>query len=156
MSKKKIFWFLVLLAGAAGPTYQYGYLPSLKQSTEGVEAASIGVQPRMMSNDDFIYMPINPPFVVNFTHLGALRYLQISLEVMYSDQHLLDQVQEHMPAIRNSLILLLSDQPFEKLSTFDGKQELREEMMLAVNDIIANKENFSSPGQMFITNFVMQ
>lgn len=102
------------------------------------------------------YLPIDPPFIVNFTHLGALRYLQISIEIMYPEQDIIERAVEHMPAIRNSLILLLSDQPYEKLSTLQGKEELRGEMVAAVNEIVFrdNAEQYS--GEMFITNFVMQ
>lgn len=102
------------------------------------------------------YFPIDPPFIVNFTHLGTLRYLQISIEIMYPQEDIIDRVIEHMPAIRNSLILLLSDQPYEKLSTFKGKEILRGEMVAAVNKIVYRGSVVEFPGEMFITNFVMQ
>lgn len=102
------------------------------------------------------YLPIDPPFIVNFTHLGALRYLQISIEIMYPQEYIIDRVIEHMPAIRNSLILLLSDQPYEKLSTLEGKEVLRGEMVAAVNEIVYPDSIIEFPGEMFITNFVMQ
>ena len=95
-------------------------------------------------------------YSVNFTHLGALRYLQISIEIMYPQEDVIDRVIEHMPAIRNSLILLLSDQPYEKLSTFEGKEMLRGEMVAAVNEIVYRGSTVEFPGEMFITNFVMQ
>lgn len=106
--------------------------------------------------EESFYLPIDPPFIVNFTHLGALRYLQISIEVMYPSEDVIDRVIEHMPAIRNSLILLLSDQPYEKLSTLQGKEELRGEMVAAVNEIVYQNTVVEFPGEMFITNFVMQ
>ncbi len=104
-----------------------------------------------------LYFPLNPPFVVNFSHLGTLRYLQISLEVMYEDQQFIDRVEQEMPAIRNQLILLLSDQKYEKLASYAGKQELRGEMIAAINDLIVEDEQAAPPhGDIFITNFVMQ
>lgn len=161
MSKKKILWTLVLLAGSAGPLSYFGYLPMVGASGEVFQASDdesheAGGHAAAESNPNTFYMPIDPPFIVNFTHLGALRYLQISLEVMYPDEKLLDRVHAHMPAIRNSLILLLSDQPYEKLSTLSGKEELRNEMVAAVNQIIFRDEEITHPGEMFITNFVMQ
>lgn len=159
MSKKKILWTLVLLAGAAGPLSYFGYIPLDGLPWESADAATAdhggGHGPATAKIETF-YLPIDPPFIVNFTHLGALRYLQISLEVMYPERVLLDQVNAHMPAIRNALILLLSDQPYEKLSTLEGKEELRKEMVAAVNSIIYQGEAVRHPGQMFITNFVMQ
>ena len=102
------------------------------------------------------YFPIDPPFIVNFSHLGALRYLQISIEIMYPQEDIIDRVIEHMPAIRNSLILLLSDQSYEKLSTLEGKEILRGEMVAAVDEIVYRGSVVEFPGEMFITNFVMQ
>ena len=95
---------------------------------------------------------------MNFTHLGELRYLQVALVAMHPDQQVLDLIERHMPAVRNSLILLLSDQQFDKLSSLEGKEQLRRQMLLAVNQIISNYDSLqiTDQGQIFITNFVMQ
>lgn len=83
-----------------------------------------------------VYMSLDPPFVVNFTHRGTLRYLQVSLELMYHDTALLAKVKEHMPAIRNDLILLFSNQDYENLASSAGKETLREEIFKAINHVI--------------------
>jgi flagellar FliL protein len=83
-----------------------------------------------------VYMSLDPPFVVNFTHRGTLRYLQVSLELMYHDPALLLKVKEHMPAIRNDLILLFSNQDYENLASAGGKENLREEIFKAINHVI--------------------
>ena len=83
-----------------------------------------------------VYLTLDPPFVVNFTHRGTLRYLQVSLEIMYHDPALLAKVTERMPVIRNDLILLFSNQDYEKLSTASGKEQLRHEIFHAINHVI--------------------
>lgn len=105
-----------------------------------------------------LYLPLNPPFVVNFTHEGTLRYLQAELEVMYHEESLIDRVTANMPAIRNALILLLSDQEFEKLSSRSGKEQLRREMLATVNDVILTEEEAELDiiGEVYITNYIMQ
>ena len=132
------------------PLEYFGIEVADSDGTEDHSAA-----PSLASGDAY-YLPIDPPFIVNFTHLGALRYLQISIEIMYPKEDIIERVVEHMPAIRNSLILLLSDQPYEKLSTLKGKEELRGEMVAAVNQIVYRDTAIEFPGEMFITNFVMQ
>ncbi|MES2603903.1 MAG: flagellar basal body-associated FliL family protein [Pseudomonadota bacterium] len=82
------------------------------------------------------YLNLDPPFVVNFTHRGTLRYLQVSLELSYEDPALLAKVTERMPEIRNDLILLFSNQDYEKLSTMAGKEQLRGEIFAAINHVI--------------------
>lgn len=154
--KKFLLSVIVLVSTLLGLSYS-GMLPLEYFGIESTEMTEDGhVAAPAPDSSDTYYLPIDPPFIVNFTHLGALRYLQISIEVMYPNEDIIERVVEHMPAIRNSLILLLSDQPYEKLSTFEGKEELRSEMVAAVNQIVYKGTVVEFPGEMFITNFVMQ
>ena len=151
---KKILIGLVLLvaAGGAGGAYYLGYLDSYLGNDETVaEEETVEKLPE-------IYLPLDPPFVVNFTHRGTLRYLQVSVELMYSEQEIIDQINEKMPAVRNSLILLFSDQSYELLSSYEGKEELRQDILLAVNDVIGLKSQngATKTGEAYFTNFVMQ
>jgi len=56
--------------------------------------------------------------------------------LMYHDPSLLARVTERMPVIRNDLILLFSNQDYEKLSSAEGKEMLRHEIFRAVNHVI--------------------
>ena len=155
--KKFLTGTIILVTILLGLSYS-GMLPLEYFGIETAETDADdghGPAPAATSGDAY-YLPIDPPFIVNFTHLGALRYLQISIEVMYPEEDIIDRVVEHMPAIRNALILLLSDQPYEKLSTLQGKEELRSEMVAAVNQIVYRGTPVEVQGEMFITNFVMQ
>lgn len=163
MNFKKIIIIGVAVVGlgGAGGAYFLGYLPGSSASAASTESeAEAEVEYDEEGNPIIpgrpIYMPINPPFVVNFTHLGTLRYLQVSLSVMYNDQRIIDRVSSELPAIRNDLILLLSDQTFEKLSSTAGKKELRSEMIAAINQQVLTQEDRDIHGEVYITNFVMQ
>lgn len=165
MKKVIIIMLAIIGIGVPAALYFLGIIDFGAASAEVVAEGEESETPVLDEHGDPIveeagealYLPLNPPFVVNFSHLGTLRYLQISLEVMYEDQHLLDRVEQEMPAIRNQLILLLSDQKYEKLASYAGKQELRGEMIAAINDLIVEDKQAPSPhGDIFITNFVMQ
>ncbi|PCI81626.1 MAG: hypothetical protein COB20_01350 [SAR86 cluster bacterium] len=153
--KKFLLTVIVLISTLLGLSYS-GMLPLEYLGMEVSQTDEEHSEAPPPTFSETHYLPIDPPFIVNFTHLGALRYLQISIEIMYPQKDIIDRVIEHMPAIRNSLILLLSDQPFEKLSTFEGKEVLRGEMVAAVNEIVYRGSTVEFPGEMFITNFVMQ
>ena len=164
--KKKLLIIAVAIVGlgGAGAAYFLGYLPGSSAAAETAESGE-AIEEAQIEYDEQgepiipgrpIYMAINPPFVVNFTHLGTLRYLQVSLSVMYNDQRIIDRVSTALPAIRNELILLLSDQKFEKLSSTEGKNELRDEMLAAINHRVLTQEDTDIHGEVFITNFVMQ
>lgn len=106
-----------------------------------------------------IYLSMDPAFVVNFTHRGTLHYLQLELDLMYHDQKIIDKITSHMPAVRNDLIMLFSNQEFEKLISAEGKEELRQEILLAVNNVAGihpDPDTGAMDGEVYITHFVMQ
>jgi flagellar FliL protein len=103
-----------------------------------------------------LYLALDPAFVVNFQGQGRAKFLQVSVEVMTRDQGILEAIQQHMPAIRNNLILLFSNQDYDNVSTIDGKEALREEALEEVQSIL--EEETGDPGveAVYFTSFVMQ
>lgn len=103
-----------------------------------------------------LYQPIEPPFIVNFEDQGVLRYLQIGLSVMTRDKSIVDAVNNHMPQIRNDLILLFAGQKMETLSTHEGKEKLRNQAMEKVQAVLIKE--IGSPGieDIYFTAFVLQ
>jgi len=103
-----------------------------------------------------IYLPIDPAFVVNFASQGKARFLQVTVEVMTRDPVMPDQIKLHMPVIRNNLMLLLSSQSYDGVSTLEGKETLREEALEVVQQIL--EEETDDPGieAVYFTSFVMQ
>jgi len=164
VKKIVIIAIAVVLVGGGTGAYMLGLIPggTVAEATAAAPEADDhgegdhGADGTGGDDAESNYMAINPPFVVNFTHLGTLRFLQISLAVMYDNEQYIDRVAGQMPAIRNELILLLSDQKFEKLNTLEGKQELRGEMIAAINKRILHEQESDVHGEVFITNFVMQ
>ena len=128
--KKIIAGVVVVALLAVGGLYFAGiiHLPGAGEEAAAEEHVVAEVPPT--------YLNLDPPFVVNFTHRGTLRYLQVSLELSYEDTSLLAKVTERMPEIRNDLILLFSNQDYEKLSTMAGKEQLRHEIFAAINHVI--------------------
>ncbi len=144
---------VALLAAAGGGLYFTGMLDSLLGAEESSTEEGI-VPPRVAS-----YMPLDPPFVVNFTHRGALRYLQLSVELMFYDVARLELARQRMPAIRNDVIILLSGKDFDSLSTIESKEQLRREILTAVCKVIeldVEAVVAGDEGTIYITNFIMQ
>jgi len=65
-------------------------------------------------------------------------------------------VQTHMPAIRNNLVLLFSGQSFEKVSTSEGKNELREAALTTIEKILEAESGDSGVEAVYFTSIVMQ
>ncbi|MDX1736549.1 MAG: flagellar basal body-associated FliL family protein [Halioglobus sp.] len=104
---------------------------------------------------DPIYLALSPAFLVNFDHNGTIRYLQLELQVMGRDQDVIDKVEANMPAVRNKVILLLSGQNYDSVSTVEGKDALRQEVLTAINESL-ELEGKTALQDVFFTNFVIQ
>jgi len=67
-----------------------------------------------------------------------------------------EQVKNHMPVIRNNLVLLFSSQTYDSVSTLEGKEALREEALTVIQKIL--EEETGDPGieAVYFTSFVMQ
>ena len=103
-----------------------------------------------------IYIPLDPAFVVNFADSGKARFLQVTVEVMTRHQEVEEQVKNHMPVIRNNLVLLFSSQTYDSVSTLEGKEALREDALGVIQKIL--EEETGDPGieAVYFTSFVMQ
>jgi len=99
-----------------------------------------------------IYLPLDP-FVVNFVQNGALRYLQITLELMSRNNEAIELTKISTPEIRNSLILVLSGHSYAELASREGKELIRQQVQEEVNRIIDDEEGIES---VYLTGFVMQ
>ncbi len=102
-----------------------------------------------------IYFAIDPPLVVSFEESSAVRFLQITVEIMARDQKAIDGVQKNVPLIRNNLLLLISNRDYHALMTREGKEKLRQEALAEVTNI-CKKEGTPPPSDLLFTSFVVQ
>jgi len=105
-----------------------------------------------------IYLPLDPPLVATFEDRSAVRFLQLTLEVMARDQESIDAVQTHMPVIRNNLLLLMGGRTLADLTSREGKEALRAEALAEVQRIVETNTSIESPGieELYFTSFVVQ
>ncbi len=99
-----------------------------------------------------VYLALDP-FIVNFVQNGALRYLQITMELMSRNAEVIELTESSVPEIRNSLILILSDHSYDVLASRDGKEMIRQQVQDEVNRIIGKEHGIES---VYLTGFVMQ
>jgi flagellar protein FliL len=87
-----------------------------------------------------IYYLLKPNFTVNYDVEGKQRFLQTEITLMYRDATLEKLLELHMPAVRNSLVMLLSSQNFVDLHTVEGKENLRATALKAIQEILAKEQ----------------
>jgi flagellar FliL protein len=102
-----------------------------------------------------IYYAIDPPLVVNFEEGSAVRFLQITMEAMASDQKAIDGVTKNVPLVRNNLLLLMSNRDYQSLMSREGKEKLRQEALTEVRSIL-KKQGSPAIDDLLFTSFVVQ
>jgi flagellar basal body-associated protein FliL len=105
-----------------------------------------------------IYLPLDPPLVATFEDQSTVRFLQLTLEVMARDQESIDAVQNHMPVIRNNLLMLMGGRTLTDLTSREGKEALRAEALEEVQRVLAKNASIEEPGveELYFTSFVVQ
>ena len=104
-----------------------------------------------------IYVPLDPPFVVSFSDgAGDARFLQLTLQAMARDEHTIEAVKTHAPAIRNSFLFLISGYKVEDLATLEGKEKLRAAMLSAANEIMEKNTGEAGIEELYFTSLVIQ
>jgi flagellar FliL protein len=101
------------------------------------------------------YFAIDPPLVVNFEDGAAVRFLQITMEVMSKDPKAIESVQKNVPLIRNNLLLLMSNRDYQSLMSREGKEKLRQEALTEVK-AIQKKQDGPLIDDLLFTSFVVQ
>ncbi len=140
--KKKLLMFigiavLLVLISVGATFFIVSKMMASKHAEEGGEASSEASEPAAAPA---IYYPLKPSFTVNYDVNGRQRFLQAELTLMYRDPAVLKTLELHMPAVRNGLVMLLSNQVFDELQTTEGKEKLRAAALQIVQDIITKEE----------------
>jgi len=104
-----------------------------------------------------LYAALDPPFVVNFEADQAVRFLQITVQVMSRDQATLDLLKANDPVVRNDLLLLFGNQKYATISTSAGKEKLRADSLDTVRKVVAGAGGKPELVEaIYFTSFVMQ
>ncbi|HTD75466.1 MAG TPA: flagellar basal body-associated FliL family protein [Steroidobacteraceae bacterium] len=102
-----------------------------------------------------VYFAIDPPLVVNFEDGSAVRFLQITMEVMAHDEKSIESVQKNIPLIRNNLLLLMSNRNYQNMMSREGKEKLRQEALAEVR-AVQKKDGGPEVDDVLFTSFVVQ
>jgi flagellar protein FliL len=104
-----------------------------------------------------LYLPLDPPFVVNFQADQLVRFLQVSVEVMSRDPKTVDLLKANDPLLRNDLLILLANQKYSVISTPAGKEQLRTDALAVIRKDVGQAGGDPKLVEaVYFTSFVMQ
>jgi flagellar FliL protein len=135
-------------------------LPDLKLDKDGkitaiVPMAAASKEAQGHTGKPSLYYAIDPPLVVNFEDGSAVRFLQITMEIMAHDEKAIESVQKNIPLIRNNLLLLMSNRNFQSMMSREGKEKFRQEALTEVR-AVQKKEGSPDVDDVLFTSFVVQ
>ena len=136
-------------------------LPDLQLNKDGKITAIVPVaaaakhDERAGPGQPALYYAIDPPLVANFEDASAVRFLQISMEIMAHDEKTIDSLQKNNPVIRNNLLLLMSNRNYQSLMSREGKEQLRQEALAEIR-AVQKKEGGPDVDDLLFTSFVVQ
>ena len=172
--KKLILLLLVVLLGAGGGYYAMYGMPG---SHKGAEAEEHADQPQLVVRDGVTasdsaraaarqgrpdprvfkttYIPLEGNFTSNLR--GGDNFVQIGLGLStYYDDHVKENVERNMMAIRSAIILTISEADPVEITTLSGKEALKEALKNAINRVLTNREGFGGIDDVYFTSFVTQ
>jgi flagellar FliL protein len=120
----------------------------------------VNVENKVIEKDDPSYILIygvKPTIKVSLPSESGAHFLllEVSVRTYYDDVY--DVVKKHMPRIRNSLVLMLSDINGKAVKTVNGRKKLRKEVLAVIQaDVKKYMDDDINIDNVFFTKFVMQ
>lgn len=100
------------------------------------------------------YFEIAPSLVTNLSNGG--KYVRTSVQLVIRDDAFKTQLEYHAPAIRHTLLMVLSEQDGSVLKTPDGKEALRNEALSAVQNLLRELTGQDEVQDLLFTTFFVQ
>jgi len=101
------------------------------------------------------YIPIEENFTSNLS--GGTAFVQVGLSLStYYDEQVPANVEHHLLAIRSAVLVTLSEQDAQALTTTAGKNALRVTLTRTINQVLREREGFGGIDDVHFTAFVMQ
>jgi len=92
------------------------------------------------------------PFIVNILDQGTDRYLKIIIELDISDKNCIPELNQLKPKLRDTILDLLSSKSYKDIVDINGKQRLRDEIMMRLNSFLTGGKIV----KVYFTEFVVQ
>ncbi len=129
----------------------------------GVTALAAGraaeADPGAAGNSDQVhYVPLQESFVTNFGDGidGPMQFVKADVSLRVRGPDAATAVRYHMPALRNTLVLLLSRQDHAALSSSSGREAIRAEALAEIRGILEAREGTPHVEDVLFTNFIVQ
>ncbi len=157
-----VMLFLILAGGAAAAYFMLNEDTEVlddaqhaKQTQVAAAPAAAGKHTTSTRSTDYSQIgPMYPmdQFIVNLYNEGSSRYLKATINFELSAAELSVEMDMKKPLIRDIVIKTLSAKTYEEISTIRGKENLKDEIAMKVNQVLSDGQ----VNNLFFTDFVIQ
>jgi flagellar FliL protein len=125
---------LVLILGGGGFFFLRGGAKE-KPSEQDLEPAAL---PEVEQREEGDIGPIYSldTFIVNLIDPYGKKYLKVRMDLEMDQEKLKQEVDKRMPQFKDTILTLLSSKTFEDINSFEGKIQLRSEIMQMLNQFL--------------------
>ncbi len=102
------------------------------------------------------YISLGDPMVLNLSGKRKLTFLQISADVLVRDSDTEEAVKIHVPAIRHSLIMLLSEQKAADIKSPAKREEIRQVATANVKRLVTDLSGNGEVAEVLFSNILVQ
>ena len=103
------------------------------------------------------YVDVKPALITNYGGPGPIHFIKAEVALRIGkDQEDALKVGHHMPHIRHELIMLFSRQTEESISSMEGKEQLRRDALIAVQNVLKKEEGKPIVEDLLFNNFIIQ
>ena len=102
------------------------------------------------------YVSLGDPMVLNLSGGKRLTFLQISADVLVADSDAERTIKVHVPAIRHSLIMLLSEQNAKDIKSPARREEIRQQATARVKGLIADLSGSQDVSDVLFSSILVQ
>lgn len=143
---------LIVALGAGGFVGWRIFMSKDVNENEGEESIA-EVRPEKKEKEISIIFPLKS-FIVNLMEKSGFgkRYLKTTVELEVADEETQILLQEQNAQIRDTILLLLSSQSFAEISSMEGKLELKQSLLLRINQLLGG----AKVRRLYFTEFVVQ
>ncbi|RLV61631.1 flagellar basal body-associated protein FliL [Parashewanella curva] len=147
---------VVLLLAGAGAFFFMSGDDNSSESAETTESASSSEQAAPMKQEMASYVPLPRPFLFNLTGTKKAVLVQIKVQLQVRGADVESNVKKHIPLIESALLSTFSGASVQKLSTQSGKDELRQQALLSVQNALMPIMGKHGVEKVLFVGFVMQ
>ncbi len=163
-----VMLFLILIGGAAAAYFMLSEDTAVIEEANKVEKSAPVAQQTQSANPMqkqssapqkrvTNYAEIGPmypmdKFIVNLYTEGSDRYIKTAINFELGSEELSAELDLKKPLIRDIVIKTLSAKTYEEISTIRGKENLKDDIVMQVNQVLSDGQ----VNNIFFTDFVIQ